>query len=107
MSMSLPALNCKNWMANLRGNGTGDLADIEGKRIAACRWDPDAAPVKDAYKSKAIMYGTVGGGWRARVLEGEKRALLFREGKYAGECSVSWPLEGLLATSELPAHYVG
>lgn len=105
--MSLPALNCKNWVAALRTDGTGDLTDIEGKRIAACRWDTDAAPVKEDFKSKAIMYGTVGGGWRARVLEGEKRALLFREGKYAGECKISWPRDELLATSELPAHYVG
>ena len=105
--MSLPALNCKNWVAALRGDGTGDLNDVEGKRIAVCRWDADASPVKEDYKSKAIMYGTVGGGWRARVLEGCNRALLFREGKYAGECSVSWPQDNPMAQSELPAHYIG
>lgn len=104
--MSLPALNCKNWVAVLEADGTGALTDVEGKRIAVCRWDADAHPVKTDFKSKAIMYGTVGGGWRARVLEGNEKVLLFREGKYAGECRVSWPADPLYP-SELPAHHVG
>ena len=104
--MSLPALNCKNWVAVLEGDGTGALNDVEGKKIAACRWDPDAHPIKTTFKAKAIMYGTVGGGWRACVMEGEETALLFREGKYAGECKLSWPQGTLLLLSELPAHYV-
>ena len=104
--MSLVALNCKNWVAVLETNGTGVLNDVEGKKIAFCRWDADARPVKHDFKSKAIMYGTVGGGWRVRVMEGETRALLFREGKYAGECALAYPTD-LLSHSELPAHHIG
>ncbi len=104
--MSLVALNCKNWVAGLQADGTGVLRDVEGKKIALCRWDADAASVKEDFKSKAIMYGTVGGGWRVRVMEGETRALLFREGRYTGECAVAFPVD-LLEASELPAHHIG
>lgn len=59
------------------------------------------------FKAKAIMYGTMAGGWRALVLEGGERALVFREGRHVAECKVQWPVMDQLRGTELPAHHIG
>ena len=105
--MSLPALTCKGWIAHLAGDGTGALRDKNGAKMAVCRWDPEAAFVKQDFKAKAIMYGTVAGGWRALVLDGGERALVFREGRHVAECEVQWPVMDQLRETELPAHHIG
>lgn len=105
--MSLPALTCKGWIVHLAGDGTGALRDKNDAKMAVCRWDPEAVPVKQDFKAKAIMYGTVAGGWRALVLEGGETALVFREGKHVAECKVQWPVMDQLRLTDLPAHHIG
>lgn len=105
--MSLPALTCKGWIAHLANDGTGTLRDKNGAKMATCRWQPKAPTITQGYKDRAIMAGTSAGGWRALVLEGGDRALVFREGRHVAECEVQWPVMDQLRETELPAHHIG